>query len=216
MHCRAPGCDECWHDWPPLGVAVSVENDGGPWMSVSEAMFSMPRRAMIACVGSGIVIAIALLAAVRATAGSAATRALLIPVIFAAVLVPGATRSSYKAWRAGYSPIPRIRTRKRFTTSSSVDDVLSRAREAALSMPRCKAESVEREAFALRFETGVSGPSWGERVSVSARPTDDGTTQVVVTSQPLWKPNILDSGTNQRNVRLVAERIAGPDGDRGA
>jgi len=25
MHCRAPGCDKCWHEWPALGKPDDAE-----------------------------------------------------------------------------------------------------------------------------------------------------------------------------------------------
>jgi hypothetical protein len=81
---------------------------------------------------------------------------------------------------------------------------------------RWKVRSVEADARKITVATRMSWQSWGERVTVTARPMGTGC-GVEVSSRP-WVPlTLIDSGRNfvnvQRMIAFLTEHPAGPAGD---
>lgn len=180
-------------------------------MSVREAMFSMPRAELVAIVGSGLAISIPLFVVSQILGGPDAARVLVAPIAIVSILVPLAFRSSFKAWRAGCSPLPRHRRRSVVTVNLSQEAVLDRAAKAVLLLPRCMADTLRRDAAELTVDTGLSGPSWGERIVVSAHSNPGASTRVEVSSRAIFGTALLDCGTNERNVRVITSALRTPD-----
>jgi hypothetical protein len=151
-------------------------------------------------VAAALLIAIYLLTVAGRYLGSEELRVLFLPMLIVYLVVALGLRSSFKAWRAGYSPIPRRRAERSIEVRLSAEAVLDLGADALRGLGKVDLESVERRGSVLAATTFSSGSSWGEHISISAKALSVNTATVTVRSAPVVSTNILDAGTNQANV----------------
>lgn len=60
----------------------------------------------------------------------------------------------------------------------------------------------------MLFETVPSLSSWGEKISISITPVQDGSFEYFITSKPLWKTTLVDFGKNFQNIRRIEKLIS--------
>jgi uncharacterized protein (DUF1499 family) len=87
-------------------------------------------------------------------------------------------------------------------SSAPPSEALASAKEAALLIPRSRLDSETDTASRLRV--GVTFASWGEVVSVSVRPDDEGS---VIHVESRSRLALIDWGKNRANVRTALDGI---------
>jgi hypothetical protein len=145
---------------------------------------------------------------VRIAVGAAMVRVLFVPIIIVVVGVPLAGRSSYRAWRAGHSPVPRLQSSATVLCGFPAETALGQGVLVLQRLDTVQPESLRAGHYEVTAETRSTGPSWGERISLRATDAPDGTSSVTVVSRPLMRTNIFDSGTNESNVDFIIHGLA--------
>jgi hypothetical protein len=94
-----------------------------------------------------------------------------------------------------------VRHHRAVALSPSCEETIRQADRAARSLG-WKVRSVDTDGRKMTVATRMSWPSWGERVTVTARPMGTGC-GVEVSSRPALPLNVIDGGTNFVNVRQM-------------
>jgi hypothetical protein len=90
-----------------------------------------------------------------------------------------------------------------------MDRALHQAAGVLQSLGGFQIEQVDVTAGVLTARSGMTATSWGEQVTIEARPGPAGTA-LRIQSRPSMKLTLIDYGRNADNVRRIAEGLATP------
>jgi len=63
--------------------------------------------------------------------------------------------------------------------------------------------------YEIHIRTRASFRSWGERIVILASETDDGTTELCVSSRPKVRTALFDFGVNKANIEMIKTAVSG-------
>lgn len=135
----------------------------------------------------------------RAAIGGLIWAALFVPMFLWAIRrLDQFTRAKRGVAGSGGGPV----VTRRVNVGWSSDDVFDAVQSATESLPRARLVSAEKDELSIRV--GMSFRSWGERLHVLLRPSEDGTL-VCVTSRPLLGSTLFDYGKGEENVQHIID-----------
>lgn len=135
-------------------------------------------------------------------------RVLWLPALAIILFLIFATRSCYRAWHAGLSPVPRRRVVRTLRTTLEPEEIYDKLSTTIVNLERYQEDSLTRGTEQLTAATNPGGPSWGERITIAVTQASGKATLVSVSSEPRHAFNIFNSGTNESNIVAI---LAGLD-----